>query len=432
MDPRRRLLQLTEAAVLALLVGATTAAAVGPAAIGSVEPVRERSADAPSSMADRRAHPSVRLRLAGKVSDQVAPVARVRVTSARRLPPGVVVVRTKMRVLATVATKPRQVVDVRVALPTFRAGSHHVRAVFKSRGGRASSKMVRIDAKSGCAWRPSSCGYPDARNTGPSGRLQRIPEDVRRGPGWHYDRGRVQIDGRGAMFEGYRLSGGIDITASNVTVRNNVVRAPVDWPIALRHVDGVVIADNSIGGTAPDRICDNAIRDIYGDSDGVRITGNDISWCSSGLNHFNRGGLIRGNYIHDLGYECPAGESDCGHFNGIQLGAGLGPRMIIARNTIFLAHDSTDAIMLANDDGPQANRIIRDNLLAGGGYTFYGSGGPGGEATGIVFTGNRFSTLYFPRSGYWGPVAHWQRAAGNVWERNVWDDGPRADREVRP
>ena len=106
--------------------------------------------------------------------------------------------------------------------------------------------------------------------------------------------------------------------------------------------------------------------------------------------------------------------------------------MTIDRNTILLPYDATDAIMLANDDGPQTNRTITGNLLAGGGYTFYGSGGPEGEATHIVFSGNRFSTMYFARSGYWGPVAHWQDDAGNVWSDNVWNDGPRAGSAVTP
>ena len=100
--------------------------------------------------------------------------------------------------------------------------------------------------------------------------------------------------------------------------------------------------------------------------------------------------------------------------------------MTINHNTIFNPSSLTDAIMLANDDGPQTNRTITNNLLAGGGYTFYGSGGPSGQATNIIFTGNRFSNRYFPRSGSFGPVAHWQRSTGNVWANNTWADGPAA------
>jgi hypothetical protein len=285
----------------------------------------------------------------------------------------------------------------------------------------------------GCVSRPSSCGYPDASNTGvPSTALKNVPGDVTQGSGWYYDsRGWVQIDGAGAVFSGYRVSAGLNITADNVTVKNTVIEMPGnDWGIALRHADGVTIDHNTIRGQSVDNICDNGIRDIYGDSNNVKITANNIYHCASGINHFNAGGLIKGNFIHDLGHACSSGDSDCGHFNGIQLGAGTGPLMTIDNNTIFNPSPVTDCIMLANDDGPQTNRTITNNLLAGGGYSFYGSGWDGAAATNIVFTGNKFSTLYFPNSGSYGPVAHWQRAVGNVWSNNTWIDGPRAGRPV--
>lgn len=285
-----------------------------------------------------------------------------------------------------------------------------------------------------CGIVPSSCGYPDDTNTGASASgLKDVPGQVTQGVGWHYDqRGWVEIDGAGAVFTGYRLTADIMVTADNVTVRNNLITRSSGWGVSLRHADNVIIDRNTIRGTAPDtQSCDNAIRDIYGDSDGVIITGNNIFYCNSGINHFNRGGLIQGNYIHDLGYPCDG--PDCYHFNGIQLGAGSGSLMTINHNTIFNPRNQTDAIMLANDDGPQTNRIITNNLLAGGGYSFYGSGGPNGQATNIVFTGNRFSTRYFANGGYWGPVAHWQRAAvGNVWTNNTWADGPRAGAAITP
>jgi parallel beta-helix repeat protein len=253
-----------------------------------------------------------------------------------------------------------------------------------------------------------------------------VPGQVSQGVGWHYDsRGWVEIDGDGAVFTGYRLTTDIAVNASNVTIRNNYMTQSGGWGIALRHADNVTIDSNTIRGTLPHiDSCDDAIRDIYGDSDNVKITRNNIYYCSSGINHFNSGGLIEDNYIHDLGYPCNG--SACDHFNGIQLGAGTGSKMTINHNTIFNPYSQTDAIMLANDDGPQTNRTITNNLLAGGGYSFYGSGGPDGQATNIIFTGNRFSTRYYPNSGYWGPVAHWKASSGNVWTNNTWIDGPKA------
>ena len=235
------------------------------------------------------------------------------------------------------------------------------------------------------------------------------------------------------MFEGYAVATNVDVTASNVTIRNNqITLAQNEWGVSLRHSQNTKIDHNTIRGPSNSIVCDNGIRDMYGDSDQISITNNDIYWCSSGINHFDMGGLIRGNYIHDLGFPCPAGDPNCGHFNGIQLGSGTGPLMTIDNNTIFIPAQTTDAIMLTNDDGPQTNRTITNNLLAGGGYTFYGSGWSGGVATNIVFTGNRFSTIYYPNSGSFGPVAHWQNAPGNVWSDNTWTDGPNTGKPITP
>jgi hypothetical protein len=286
---------------------------------------------------------------------------------------------------------------------------------------------------------PTSSGaFPDASNTGvPAGAtLVRIPQDRTSGPGWHYDsRGWVTVDGSGTTFSGYSVATNVDVTASNVTVSNNLIVSAGGWGISLRHTTGVKIDHNTLrgAGSATAQTCDNAVRGIYGDDDAVTITANNIYWCSSGINHLDRGGLIRDNYIHDIGHTCTSGDVNCGHFNGIQLGSGDGPLMVIDNNTILIPWPATDAVMLANDDGPQTNRRITNNLLAGGGYTFYGAGGPDGAATDIVFTGNQFSTRYYPQSGYWGPVAHWQASkAGNVWSNNTWADGPNAGKPVSP
>ncbi len=283
----------------------------------------------------------------------------------------------------------------------------------------------------GCAADPGACGYPDADTTGvpPGTTLRDVPGEVRSGPGWHYDtRGWVQIDGPGAVFSGFRVRVNVDVTAPDVTIANSEITVGAGWGVSLRDADGVTITRSDIGGRSPDDVCDNAIRDIYGDTDRVTITANDLSHCASGLNHFNNGGLVADNFIHAIGYPCSG--SACDHFNGIQLEAGHGSPMTISGNTILVPYPQTDALMLANSDGDQRNRTITGNLLAGGGYTFYGSGGPGATASGIVFTDNQFSTSYFPASGYWGPVTYWR--SGNTWARNTWADGPRAGSPVTP
>jgi len=264
--------------------------------------------------------------------------------------------------------------------------------------------------------------------------LKRVPEDVTSGKGWHFDtRGWVSIDDPGAVFSGFQTAYNVNVFAENATITNNLITSSgADYNISLRHASGAKIDHNTIHGASATSPCDNGIRGMYGDDDNVTISANNIYWCSSGINHFDQGGLIRDNFIHDLGHGCTAGDVNCGHFNGIQLGAGFGPLMTIDHNTIFNPSPATDAIMLANDDGNQDNRKITNNLLGGAGYTFYGSGWDGAAATHITFTGNRFSTRYFPASGSLGPVAHWNPSSTNVWSGNVWADGPNTGKTVSP
>ena len=120
-------------------------------------------------------------------------------------------------------------------------------------------------------------------------------------------------------------------------------------------------------------------------------------------------GLIEDNYIHDLGYK--AGD----HVNGFTCNGGS-TQLTIRHNTVFNQHSQTDAVSLFQDFGPQSNRLITNNLLAGGGYTLYAGANPGKEstATNIVVTNNRFSTKFYPRGGSYGPYTAYASGQGNV------------------
>ena len=195
----------------------------------------------------------------------------------------------------------------------------------------------------------------------------------------------------------------------------------------------MTIAPKHLKGPSRTETCDNGVRDIYGDSDNVTITANEIYYCFSGINALQpRWADSRATTFTTWGSHAPVTTRTAATGTGSNSASGAGPLMTIDANTILLPFGYTDAIMLANDDGAQTNRKITNNLLAGGSYTFYGSGGSTGKATNIVFTGNQFSTGYFARSGAYGPVAHWQNASGNVWSNNTWADGPNAGQPVTP
>lgn len=278
------------------------------------------------------------------------------------------------------------------------------------------TKPVRVSHQ--CDSQAASCGaFPDAVNSGvPAGmKLLAVPGQVSKGPGWYYDpRGWVEVDGNGAVLQGLSIPYDVDVTASDVTIKNDAIEDTGNgFGVSLRHTHNVTIEHSDIyGGNAGSQRLMVGIKDIYGDCTGTQILGNNIWYTGTGIQVYS--GLIQDNYIHNMGYI--SGD----HINGITSNGGT-QQLTIKHNTILVDHDQTDAIGLFEDFGVEANVLITDNLLAGGGYTIYGGQNTGGPATyNIVITNNQISTMYYPQGGYFGPGAAFSSGGrGNVWSGNV-------------
>jgi hypothetical protein len=273
-------------------------------------------------------------------------------------------------------------------------------------------------------------GFPDAATSGvPAGiTLKKVPGQVSRGPGWHYDpRGWVEVDGNHAVLSGLYIPYNVNITASHVTIKDVrvVTRGPSSFGISLRHTSGVTIENSAISGVndTTGRVAD-AIDDIYGNSRGTVIKDNNISDWRTAVQV--SGGLVTGNYIHDPGYR--PGD----HVNGIY-DTGSTQALTISGNTIFNSMSQTDAITLEPSRAGRAvaNKTIKNNLLAGGGYAVYGGSTKNNSTSHIVIKDNRFSRLYYRQGGKYGPVAYFDaNGPGNVWAGNIWS-GSAGSRSVR-
>jgi hypothetical protein len=271
-----------------------------------------------------------------------------------------------------------------------------------------------------CAATPSQCGYADATNTGvPSGAvLKLVPSQVSSGPGWHYSAAsnEVIVTVAGTVLSSLYIPYNLVIDASNVTVENVQVVTGGYFGISLMDATGVTIENSTISGqnSTTGRV-GYAIDDIHGNSTGMVIKNNNISYFKTAIQVTT--GLVDANYIHNPGYI--AGD----HTNGIFVNGNTEP-LTIENNTIFDSLTQTDAISLdASSPGlPVANKTIKNNFLAGGGYTIYGGGSRGDPTSNIVIEGNRFAQLYHPLGGVYGPVAYFDpTGTGNVWSGNFWD-----------
>jgi hypothetical protein len=274
-----------------------------------------------------------------------------------------------------------------------------------------------------CQATPSSCGFPDATDTGssPVATLKAVPGTLTSGPGWNYvaSTHTLNVTGNGTVLSGISLTGTLNVTANNVTIKNDMVvtsGANGLFGISLRHTAGDTVENSTITGTdaASGRV-DTAISDAYGDSTGLVISGNNIFDARTGIQLVT--GQVTGNYIHDPGYI--AGD----HTNGILSNGGTG-QLTITGNTILDSLGQTDAVSLDTSQtaGPVTNKTVEGNLLAGGSYPIYGGTAFSHTTSTILIENNRFGQGFFPKSGQFGPVAYFDSTgAGNVWSDNVWD-----------
>jgi hypothetical protein len=215
------------------------------------------------------------------------------------------------------------------------------------------------------------------------------------------------------VFEGFEVSGDLNIVADNVTVRNvKITESGESFGIAIRHADNTVIENVTIAPAGGRLMV--GIKDIYGDTTGTVVRRADIANTSTGVQIY--GGLIEDSYIHDMGLL--PGD----HINGTTSNGSTTP-LVIRHNTILNKYNQTDAVSFFQDFGVEANRTVDNNLLAGGGYVIYGGDGGKGKATNIKITNNRISRMYYPKGGYWGWLAAFTASnSGNVLSGNVWDD----------
>jgi hypothetical protein len=263
--------------------------------------------------------------------------------------------------------------------------------------------------------------FPNASTTGvPSGTvLKSVPGQVSSGTGWKFistSGGFVSVTGAGAVLSGLSIPYNVNVTASNVTIKNDKITTSGNYGISLRHTAGVTIENSTVSGTnaASGRIS-YAIDDLYQDSTGIVISGNNVSNFCHGVQV--SAGLVTGNYIHDPGYV--AGD----HIDGI-FDPGFTGALMISGNTILDNYTQTAAISLdASAAGKLvANKTVQNNLLGGGGYAIYGGSSLGNTTSNIVIKNNRFSQAYFPKSGQYGPIAYFDpKGTGNLWSGNVWD-----------
>ena len=232
----------------------------------------------------------------------------------------------------------------------------------------------------------SHLGYPDASNTG-------VPAGTSLKP-----TGGFTASTTNAVYDGLDISGTVTVTATNVTIKNSRIKDVAFFGVDIE--GGSVTLQNveiDCGGTGKKGI-------LNGNFTAIRV---NIHNCEDGV-FADRDFTIKDSYIHDLA------TSPTAHNDGIQSIDAI--NVTIEHNRIYAV--DTSAIWLNNNSGGQLaqNALVKDNLLAGGGWTLYC---PADASTNVQILNNAFSTKFFPNVGGFGPATN---CAGEIQSGNVYHE----------
>jgi hypothetical protein len=222
------------------------------------------------------------------------------------------------------------------------------------------------------------------------------------------------------VIDGKIFSGGVEILATGVIIKNSIINGPVSVDDAANYARSnngttpvVTIMDSKID-------CQNAIGSSGVNEAHYAVKRVEIVRCENGFD-MNQNILIEDSYIHNLGN----GGTDP-HSDGAQCAGGRwnGSSYVNGAKNLTLRHNrmygmstndtvfETSAIICGTGTG--GTIIVDSNLLAGGAYTLYCiRGGPGPD---FRVTNNHFSTIFKLTVGAYGPSdsCHDEIISGNV------------------
>jgi len=214
--------------------------------------------------------------------------------------------------------------------------------------------------------------------------------------------GTVVLDTPGAVWEGHDLTGSVEVSANNVTIRNCRIHSSDYFAIAHTSGSNLVVENCEI----------DSPRGAY-----TGISGGDMTVRRCNLHNFENAiivasnAVIEENYIHDLYYGPGA------HVDGIEWGSS-GSNTIIRRNHIVLG-DDTGCVNITPYSGGAANdNTVQDNLFSGGTYSLYIRGDGGGSIDGVTVTGN-----VWVKGSYVYGTHDIVQASRVVWSNNRLADG---------
>jgi hypothetical protein len=215
--------------------------------------------------------------------------------------------------------------------------------------------------------------------------------------------GDMQIRTPGTVIDGKDIRGCVSVTAPGVIIRRSKIRCTWGYAVLSSNYIGtrLLIEDTEISCENDNGVGNRATA--VGDNNFTARRLN-IHSCENGFD-VDDNVTIQDSWIHDL-YDDGAEA----HTDGIQIA--IGRNVIIEHNVIFVK--GTSAII--SHPSTMSEVTIKNNLMAGGAFSLYC---PRDRSSNVRIIDNRFSRIYFPKGGAYGPWTDCEKVAelyGNVWD----------------
>jgi hypothetical protein len=276
-----------------------------------------------------------------------------------------------------------------------------------------------------------SCGWPGPNNTGPD--MSQCPNGLT--ANGTSATGTITFSTANQVVSCEKITGNVDITAANVTLKNSTISAnsgktgeAANGTGAIKIEDGAsaIIDHDSINGNDAVHAC------IWDQGNSMTATNNNctgqndgiFSWADTSFSQTTGDNFdIENNYLH--GFTTATAN---GHIDGYQTeGANNGK---IIHNTFDVSQDQDSDVAIWDSLKSSSNITVDNNLMAGGGFAVYSEDYSPSQAnpvggfteTNIMFTNNKFSTIHFPcvgSFGVWFDVSNaYNGAATDGWHRS--------------
>ena len=241
-------------------------------------------------------------------------------------------------------------------------------------------------AAGACLPRPSSCGYPDAGNTG-------VPPGTPLTPS-----GSRTVSTDGAVLSGLEITGTVTVAADNVTIEDSRIERDSggsgSYAVILNDgADDFTIRDTEIAGPASTTDgLESAVWNHY-DNPGAIATRVYFHGCAD---CWEGAGSFRDDYmVVDAAY--PGSHDEDIYVCGTSVN--------VDHSTLVNRHSQTATVF--GDAGCGGNRfVVTNSLLGGGGFVLYPQANSEGPTGTMRVAGNRFARC--------GTAAVYESASGGT------------------